>query len=119
MKRARHIYGRPSARVSFPTALLGAGLSPSEVYVYVLLLDRAASAAASEKTPSRDPEEEPFICFPVQELAEALGRSAACIKLALAGLERRGLLTRRQQGGGLPYRLYLKPFEELPHAPEA
>ena len=83
MKRARHIYGRPSDRVSFPTALLGAGLSPSEVYVYVLLLDRAASAAASEKTPSRDPEEEPFICFPVQELAEALGRSAACIKLAL------------------------------------
>ena len=111
MKRARHIYGRPSVRVSFPTALLGSGMSPSETYVYVLLLDRAASAAA-EETPKPLPGEAPYFCFPVEELAEALHRSPACIKLALSGLEKRGLITRELQGGGMPYRIRMKPFDE-------
>ena len=110
MKRAPHIYGRPGDAVSFPTALLSSGLSPSEIYVYVLLLDRAASAAGTAQADLEDPEEAPFICFPIQELAEALGRGTACIKSALRNLEKTGLITRRLQGGGLPCRIWVKPF---------
>ena len=114
MKRAPHIYGRPGDAVSVPTALLGSGLSPSEIYVYVLLLDRATSAAGTAPTDLGDPEEAPFICYPIRELAEALGRGTACIKNALTNLERMGLSARRLQGGGLPCRIWVKPFDGLP-----
>ena len=106
MKRALKKYVDLPGYVFFPTALLHAKLSPTEVYVYALLLDRAVAAergAPEEETA----EEETFICFPARELAETLGRSEGHVKQALRGLEKRALITRRRQGGGRPDRIWI------------
>ena len=89
----------------FPRSLLQLELTATEHSVYMLLLDRWRLSARSEEW--RDREGNTFLYFPIQELAQQLGRSATTVKKALGKLEEKGLICRKRQGLGKPNRIYL------------
>ena len=89
----------------FPRALLKMDLTTTEISVYVLLLDRARLSARHRNW--QDRQGRLFLCFPVKELAAAIGRSATTVKKALNGLEQRQLISRKRQGLGRPNLIYV------------
>lgn len=92
--------------LDFPMALVTAGLSATEMLVYMLLLNRSnLSARGGDWVDDRG---RVFVWYPIHSLAEALNRSEAGIKKALNGLEKKDLILRRQQGWGRPTRIYIK-----------
>ncbi len=100
----------------YPRALLKMDLSATENAVYMLLLDRARLSARNWNW--RDREGKVFLCYPILELARALGRSDTAVKKALQGLEKRQLISRKRQGLGKPNRIYvLLPQEDSRPSP--
>ena len=92
--------------LDFPMALVTMDLSATEMLVYMLLLNRSnLSARGGDWVDGRG---HVFVWYPIHSLAEALGRSEAGVKKALNGLEKKGLIARRQQGWGKPTCIYVK-----------
>ena len=89
-----------------PRSLMKLKLTATELWVYLLLLDRAR---LSFRTPAwRDRKGRSFLYYPIQDLAEALGRSDTAVKTALRQLEEKDLIRRIRQGQGKPNRIYVK-----------
>ena len=99
----------------FPRALLQMELTAAELSVYMLLLDRSRLSRQNEKW--TDEEGRAFVCFPILELAGAIGRSDTAVKNALRGLEEKDLISRNRQGMGKPSRIYVKLPESGREAP--
>ncbi len=115
MKRPCKAGGTLPEFLFIPSVLLKTRLSPSELYIYGLLLQRAFDAEAA--APAGTPAEEIFVCFPVRELAELMDLSGSTVKLALKALEKQALISRQKQGGGRPDRIFVKwiaPKEGFP-----
>ena len=94
----------------FPRALLRTELTAAELSVYMLLLDRSRLSLQNEKW--IDGDGRAFVCFPILELAKAIGRSDTAVKNALRGLEEKDLISRKRQGLGKPSRIYVKLPED-------
>ncbi len=92
--------------LDFPMALVTAGLSATEMLVYMLLLNRSNLSARGGDWV--DGLGRVFVWYPIHSLAEALGRSEAGIKKALNGLEKKDLIARQRQSMGMPSRICVK-----------
>ncbi len=99
-----------------PRPLMKLKLSATELWVYLLLLDRAR---LSFRSPAwRDRKGRAFLYYPILDLAEAVGRSETAVKTALRELEEKDLIRRIRQGQGKPNRLYVKLPETESWAPD-
>ena len=104
------------AYMAYPRFLLTMDISETAKLVYVLLLDRARLSMKNDGW--EDEQGHVFIYYTIEALAEASGKSEMTVKNALAALERRGLISRKRQGAGLPSKIYVKvqtenyPMEE-------
>jgi hypothetical protein len=90
----------------FPRFLLESELSETAKLLYVVLLDRALLSQRNEGW--TDEEGRVYLYYSRKGLAETLHKSEATIKLALAALEKEGLLVRKQQGFGKARRTFVK-----------
>lgn len=96
----------------FPRFLLKSGLSSTAMLTYVLLFDRTKVSLQDESW--ADDEGRVFVVYPIEKLAEKLGKSSMTVKNALAELERADLLERKRCGIGKPNHIFLKaPVESF------
>ena len=82
----------------FPWFLLDMGLTLTAKLTYALLLDRARSDETGRV----------YIIFPIEKIAEMLGKSMTTAKNVLAELEAVGLIERRRQQFSKPNHIYVK-----------
>ena len=74
-------------------------------HVYALLLDRARLSQLNGWT---DEAGRVYIIFPIEKIAEMLGKSMTTAKNVLAELEAAGLIERRRQQFSKPNHIYVK-----------
>ena len=83
----------------FPWFLLDMGLTLTAKLTYALLLDRARLSQLNGRV---------YIIFPIEKIAETLGKSMTTAKNVLAELEAAGLIERRRQQFSKPNHIYVK-----------
>lgn len=97
--------------------LLNTDLSMTAKIVYTLLLDRMT---LSQKNGWADEDGHSYIIYPIERIAEDIGRGASSIKTALAELSAMGLIHRRRISFSAPNRIYVLlpecPITDLPPA---
>ena len=89
-----------------PRTLLGAGMTATELKLYLLLLDRARISKKHEGW--QDLLGQVFVIYPVRALAEDLCCSETSVKKALKELERRDLIERWRRGQGKANHIFVK-----------
>lgn len=89
----------------FPWFLLDMDLSYTAKLTYVILLDRARLSQHNNWT---DEAGRIYIIFPIEKIAERLGKSLTTIKSALTELEAAGLIERKRQQFSKPNHIYVK-----------
>ena len=89
----------------FPWFLLDMGLTLTAKLTYALLLDRARLSQLNGWT---DEAGRVYIIFPIEKIAEMLGKSMTTAKNVLAELEAAGLIERKRRGQFLPNLIYVK-----------
>ena len=89
-----------------PRPLMKLRLTATELWVYLLLLDRARLSFRTSAW--RDRKGRAFLYYPILDLAEAIGCSDTAVKTALRQLEEKDLIRRIRQGRGKPNRIYVK-----------
>ncbi|MBR4691288.1 MAG: replication initiator protein A [Oscillospiraceae bacterium] len=99
----------------FPRTLLGAGMTATEIKLYLLLLDRARVSKKHEGW--QDLLGQVFVIYPVRELAEDVGCSETSVKKALKELERRDLIERWRRGQGKANHIFVKLPDGDPFLP--
>ena len=89
----------------FPWFLLDMGLTLTAKLTYALLLDRARLSQLNGWT---DEAGRVYIIFPIEKIAEMLGKSMTTAKNVLAELEAAGLIKRKRQQFSKPNHIYVK-----------
>ena len=89
----------------YPRFLLGADLTQTAKVLYAVLLDRSNLSRANGWT---DEDENIFVVFPLNKLADMVDKGPSTVKNALNELEAAGLIERRRCGNGMPNRIYVK-----------
>ena len=89
----------------FPWFLLDMGLTLTAKLTYALLLDRARLSQLNGWTVEAG---RVYIIFPIEKIAEMLGKSLTTAKNALAELSAAGLIERKRRGQFLPNLIYVK-----------
>ena len=89
----------------FPWFLLDMDLTLTSKLTYALLLDRARLSQLNGWT---DEAGRVYIIFPIEKIAEMLGKSMTTAKNVLAELETVGLIERRRQQFSKPNHIYVK-----------
>lgn len=97
------------AFLPLPRFLLPLPLSLNAKLVYALLLERTT---LSQQNGWVDDDGRVFIIYPIQRIAQDLGRSERTICTALRELDRAGLLRRVRKANNQPNRIYLLMPEE-------
>ena len=97
--------------------LLNTDLSMTAKIVYSLLLDRMT---LSQKNGWADEDGHSYIIYPIERIAEDIGRGPSSVKTALAELSARSLIQRRRISFSAPNRIYvLLPDGSIPDLPQA
>lgn len=94
------------AYMAYPRFLLKMEISETAKLVYILLLDRARVSMKNKGW--ADEKGLLFVCYTIESLVEATGKSATTIKNALKALEDEKLILRRNQGAGKPSRIFVR-----------
>ena len=89
----------------FPWFLMDMGLTLTAKLAYALLLDRARLSQLNGWT---DEAGRGYIIFPIEKIAEMLGKSMTTAKNVLAELEAAGLIERKRQQFSKPNHIYVK-----------
>ena len=89
----------------YPQFLMDMRLSHTAALAYALLLDRAHLSQLNGWT---DEAGRVYIIFPIEKIAEMLGKSMTTAKNVLAELEAAGLIERRRQQFSKPNHIYVK-----------
>jgi hypothetical protein len=93
--------------MAYPKFLLKKrNLSETEKLIYVLLLDRARLSMINEGW--TDKRGRVYVNYTIQTLATDCKRGEVTVKTALRKLESNGLITRENQGIGVPSRIYVR-----------
>ena len=92
--------------LTIPRPVLELPLNATELLVYGLLLERAKLSAQNPEW--TDEEGRVFLFFPVEALAQALGKNPSTVKRAMNRLEAQGLLLRQRQGSCRANKLYVQ-----------
>ena len=96
---------KPLPYLPYPRFLLGADLTQTAKVLYAVLLDRSNLSRANGWT---DEDENIFVVFPLNKLADMVDKGPSTVKNALNELEVAGLIERRRCGNGMPNRIYVK-----------
>ena len=91
--------------IPYPKFLFCMELTDTAKLLYALLLDRAMLSQANDWI---DENGRIYLVFPIQKMAETMGKSPMTVKNALKELDSAGLLERKRQGFSAPNRLYVK-----------
>ena len=89
----------------FPWFLMDIDLTLTAKLTYALLLDRARLSRFNGWT---DEAGRVYIIFPIEKIAEMLGKSLTTAKNALTELEAAGLIERKRQQFSKPNHIYVK-----------
>ena len=83
-------------------------LKSSGIFLYMLLLNRLRAAVDFElKGYDENENENTFVCYPIEELMEALQSGKSKVISLKKKLKNHGLIEEVRQGSNLPNRIYL------------
>lgn len=88
-----------------PNEVLKMGLPSTAVLVYGILLGRAT---LSQKTGYNDLEGRIYVVYPIEKIAETMGKGTTAVKRALKQLEQAGLIQRRRETGNSFNTIFLR-----------